>query len=94
MNKKFSEYAIFISNNWLVILATSVIIILIAWMYGYIMNGEHGAKYELSSCWTGISVITAITVVGFGKELMAHVTYYVDSKFNTNQGEKPKIGDD
>lgn len=83
------RYAVFISNNWLVILASAVLLIICLWVMGYYMNGMYGTKFELASCWIGIAALTAVTVIGFGKELLAHVTYYVDSRFNTNQGEKP-----
>lgn len=58
------------------------IIVFCAWLGGYIMNGLYGAKFDLASCWAGITAIGGIA----GTVL---VKWNIDSKNNSGQGEMP-----
>lgn len=67
-----------------------VLFVLASWGVGYYANGFFGLKFELGSIWQGLGAcITAIT----GLFTLAGVNlakHYVDSRYNSAQGEKPK----
>ncbi len=73
-----------------VIILFLVILVLISWFVGYYANGFFGKKFELGSVWQGLGAcVTAITglLTVAGVQLGKH---YVDSKFNSPTGEKPR----
>ena len=60
---KFSEWA---QANWLALVVFMVLIMLIfvcaimlSWLYGYWSNALFGTKFDLTSCWSGITVVIA-----------------------------------
>lgn len=66
-----------------------VVCVLISWFIGYYCNGFYNMKFELNSVWQGLGAcITAITglLTMAGVQLGKH---YVDSRYNSQQGEKP-----
>lgn len=67
----------------------SVLFVLLSWFVGFYANGFFNFKFELSSVWQGLGAcITAITglLTLAGVNLAKH---YVDSRYNSAQGEKP-----
>ena len=67
-----------------------VVCVLISWFVGFYANGFGGYKFELNSVWQGLGAcITAITglLTMAGVQLGKH---YVDSRYNSAAGEKPK----
>ena len=90
---KFSEWA---QANWLalvvfmvLIMLTFVCAIMLSWLYGYWSNALFGTKFDLTSCWSGITVVIA-GLGGVGALAKAGWTKYkTDSEFNTANGEKP-----
>ena len=70
-----------------------ILFVLMSWGIGYYLNGFYGMWFDLGSIWQGLGAcVTAIgsllTVAGvnLGKR-------YIDSKFNSPIGERPKEGD-
>lgn len=51
-------------------------------MYGYFMNGLYGYKFDLGSCWQGITGALMGLLGGFAK-------YITDSRFNSLLGKIP-----
>ncbi len=73
-----------------VIILGLVICVLISWFIGYYMNGFYNMKFELGSVWQGLGAcVTAITglLTVSGVQLGKH---YVDSRYNSAAGEKPR----
>ena len=73
-----------------VIILCLVVLVLFSWFIGYYCNGFYNMKFELNSVWQGLGAcVTAISglLTVAGVQLGKH---YVDSKYNSNQGEKPK----
>jgi len=73
-----------------VIILCLVVCVLLSWFIGYYCNGFYGMKFELNSVWQGLGAcITAITglLTMAGVQLGKH---YVDSRYNSAAGEKPK----
>ena len=73
-----------------VIILFLVVLVLFSWFVGYYMNGFYNTKFDLGSVWQGLGAcITAITglLTVAGVQLGKH---YVDSRYNSQQGEKPK----
>lgn len=72
----------------------SVLFVLLSWFVGFYMNGFFGFKFELSSVWQGLGAcVTAISglLTLAGVNLAKH---YVDSRYNSAQGEKPARRED
>lgn len=96
MKTKFLAFCNWAQANWLALVIFLTIVWMLflcavsfSWLYGYWSNGLYGTKFEIASCWTGISAILA----GFGAILglasAAWAKYHTDSKFNTKEGEMP-----
>ena len=91
---RFSKWA---QDNWLamVIFAMTgmlgfVSLIAFSWLFGYWSNALYGTKFELNSCWQGITAV--ITGMGGVAALAkaAWTKYRTDSEFNSKAGEKPE----
>lgn len=73
-----------------VIILFLVVLVLFSWFIGFYMNGFYGMKFDLGSVWQGLGAcVTAISglLTVAGVQLGKH---YVDSKYNSAAGEKPK----
>ena len=55
--------------------------VLLSWLYGYWSNGLWGTKFEINSCWQGISAC--------GMGLVGLFKWLVDSTKNSPSGEYP-----
>ncbi len=53
-----------------------------SWGIGYYANALFGCKFELQSCWSGLSTV-------FSTGVLAAIKYIADSKFNSREGELP-----
>ena len=72
-----------------VIILFLVVLVLFSWFIGFYCNGFFHTKFELGSVWQGLGAcVTAITglLTVAGVQLGKH---YVDSRYKSNQGEKP-----
>ena len=59
----------------------AAILVLGSWVYGYWSNGLYGTKFEIDSCWQGLSA-SGVGLIGLFKWL-------VDSTKNSPEGEFP-----
>ena len=73
-----------------VFIMTFILFVLLSWGVGYYANGFFGMKFELGSIWQGlgacVAAITGLLTLA-GVNLAKH---YVDSRYNSPNGEKPK----
>ena len=72
-----------------VIILFLVVCVLFSWFVGFYMNGFYGTKFDLNSVWQGLGAcVTAISglLTVAGVQLGKH---YVDSRYNSQAGEKP-----
>ena len=65
-------------------------LVMVSWFVGFWANGLCGAKFDLGSCWQGISAVVAgmtgvATLAG-----TKYARYYLDSKYNSGDGERPE----
>lgn len=64
-------------------------LVMLSWLYGFWSNGLYGTKFDLGSCWQGISVV----ITGFGGVAALAKTaiskYDTDSKLNSQEGKVP-----
>jgi len=75
-----------------VIILFLVVLVLFSWFVGFYMNGFYGMKFDLGSVWQGLGAcVTAISglLTVAGVQLGKH---YVDSRYNSAAGEKPRSG--
>ena len=73
-----------------VIILFLVVLVLFSWFVGFYMNGFYGMKFDLGSVWQGLGAcVTAISglLTVAGVQLGKH---YVDSRYNSAAGEKPR----
>ena len=61
-------------------------LVMLSWLFGYWSNGLYGTHFEINSCWQGLGGI----VTGLGGLATMAAKYYIDSKYNSNNGEKPE----
>lgn len=61
-------------------------LVMLSWLFGYWSNGLYGTHFEINSCWQGLAGI----VTGLGGLAAMAAKYYIDSKYNSNDGEKPE----
>lgn len=59
----------------------AAIIVLFSWLFGYWSNGLYGTKFEIDSCWQGLSAC--------GMGLIGLFKWLVDSSKNSPVGEFP-----
>lgn len=59
----------------------AAILVLSSWLYGYWSNGLYGTRFEINSCWQGLSAC-GVGLIGLFKWL-------VDSSKNSPKGEFP-----
>lgn len=60
-------------------------LVMMSWLFGYWSNGLYGTRFEINSCWQGLAGI----VTGLGGLATMAAKYYIDSKYNSTEGEKP-----
>jgi len=73
-----------------VIILFLVVCVLFSWFVGFYANGFYGFKFDLNSVWQGLGAcVTAISglLTVAGVQLGKH---YVDSRYNSAAGEKPR----
>lgn len=91
--KNFSNYAKnhMLTLGTLLAVAWSVFFMLVgfSWLLGFWLNGLFGFKFELASCWQGLTMVIGaipslytLSKSGLGK-------YRVDSELNSKLGERP-----
>ncbi len=66
-----------------------VSLIALSWLFGYWSNALYGTKFELGSCWQGITAV--VTGMGGVAALAkaAWTKHRTDSEFNSRIGEEP-----
>lgn len=94
--KKIVQFGNWAEKNWLalvimlsVIMMIFLCLILCSWLYGYWSNALHGTKFELMSCWSGVSAVAGglAGIVGLAKA--AWTKYGYDSRFNSARYTMP-----
>lgn len=108
MKDKIIVFGKWAEKHWLQIIIVMGVLMMIflcailtSWLIGYWANALYGMRFELNSCWSGVSAVAAgiVTIVGLAKA--AWTKYGLDSKYNSVQGTMPvphalpveKIGD-
>ncbi len=96
MKENIIAFGKWAQDNWLalIIMMGAVMMIflclvMISWIYGYWSNALYGTKFDLASCWAGVSVVVTGLggMVGLGKA--AWTKYGMDSRWNSNLGCPP-----
>lgn len=94
MKEDFMKFTTWAQENWLaVIIFLSVIMMLFlctvmaSWLYGYWSNALRGTRFDLGSCWQGITVVATglAGIVWLGKA--AWTKYATDSQYNSTPGQ-------
>ncbi len=100
IKKYILRFAKWAQANWLALVIFMVIVmmsflafVMFSWSVGFWSNALYGTRFELGSCWQGITVV--ITGLGGVAALAkaAWTVYATDSKYNSKYGEKPMKGE-
>ena len=67
-------------------------LVMLSWLVGYWANALYGMRFELSSCWSGISVVVTGMAGVAALAGACWTKYHTDSKFNSPVGAMPKSG--
>lgn len=59
----------------------AALVVLLSWLIGYWLNGLYGMKFDINSCWQGISAC--------GMGLVGLMKWLVDSTKNSPAGQYP-----
>lgn len=90
MKKKIIALGQWGQKHWLqlivimgVVMMTFLVLVLASWLIGYWANALLGTRFELTSCWSGVTAVIGgiATVVGLGKACWTKYGY--DSRFNS-----------
>ena len=65
-------------------------LVMFSWFIGFWANGLCGAKFDLGSCWQGISAVVAGMTGVAALVGTKYARYYLDSKYNSSDGERPE----
>lgn len=93
MKAKIIAFGKWAQDNWLaliiimgIIMMIFLCLVMISWLYGYWANALYGMHFELSSCWSGITVV--VTGLGGVAALAkaAWTKYGMDSRYNSEPG--------
>lgn len=60
----------------------SGVFILVSWGIGYYANGLYGYKFDINSCWQGVSAV--------GVGLVGLLKWLIDSVHNSEKGDMPE----
>lgn len=96
LKARLADSSTWAKANWLAIIVVMTIIMMLflcsvmfSWFIGFWANGLWGLKFDLGSCWTGISVVVA----GIGSVAALAKTcwtvYEIDSQYNSELGCAP-----
>ena len=96
MKEKFIAAADWAQHNRLALVIAMIVlmlgflcVVMVSWLYGYWSNALCGTKFELASCWSGITVV--VTGIG-GVAALAKAAwskYATDSQYNSAAGVRP-----
>lgn len=97
MKNKIIDIGKWGQRNWLPLIIIMSICMMIflclvmaSWLVGYWANAMYGMKFELSSCWSGISVVVTGMAGVAALAGACWTKYHTDSKFNSTQGVPPR----
>lgn len=65
--------------------------VMVSWLIGYWANALYGMRFELSSCWSGISVVVTGMAGIVALAGACWTKYHTDSKFNSPSGIPPVV---
>lgn len=66
-------------------------VVMVSWLVGYWANALCGMRFELSSCWSGISVVVTGMAGIVALAGACWTKYHTDSKFNSPSGIPPVV---
>lgn len=94
MKDKVLQFADWAETHWLALVIYAVLflllclaVVLVSWIYGFWSNGLWGTKFDVNSCWSGVTVIVAGLGGVTALAKAAWTKYNADSQFNTPQGQ-------
>jgi hypothetical protein len=73
-----------------VFIMTFILFVLVSWGIGFYANGFFGYKFDLGSIWQGLGACVAAITGLLTLALSSLAKWYVDSRYNSAEGEKPK----
>ena len=76
-----------------VCIMTFILFVLMSWGIGYYANGFFGMKFDLGSIWQGLGACVAAITGLLTLAATSLAKLYVNSRYNSPQGEKPKMAD-
>ena len=76
-----------------VFIMTFILFVLLSWGIGYYANGFFGMKFDLGSIWQGLGACVAAITGLLTLACTSLAKLYVNSRYNSPQGEKPQRRD-
>ena len=94
LKDKIKDFFQFIRVRQIGIMLTIMMIflcfVMFSWGFAFWANGLIDTKFDLNSCWQGITVVATglISVATFAA--MPYIRYWISSKWNSDEGELPE----
>lgn len=90
LNKFFQFIRVRQIGIMLTIMMIFLCFVMFSWGVAFWANGLLDTKFDLNSCWQGITVVATglISVATFAA--MPYIRYWISSKWNSNGGEIPE----
>ena len=92
---RFADWA---EKNWLALVIFLLIammgflcLVMFSWLYGYWSNALYATKFDLSSCWQGITVVATGLGAVAALAKAAWTKYSTDSRFNSPIGSPTNV---
>lgn len=93
LKNRFLAGAEWAQKNWLALVIGMIALMLIflcivmfSWLCGYWSNALYGTRFELGSCWSGITVVLTGTASVAALAKAAWTKYATDSQYNSQPG--------
>lgn len=96
MKQKIIQFATWAQTNWLALIILMILLMLsflctvmFSWLYGYWSNALYDTKFDLSSCWSGVTVVATGLGAVAALAKAAWTKYSTDSQYNSVIGQMP-----
>ena len=85
-----------LKENWELLISGIAIYILIfstllgvSWLFGYWYNGITSGKFEINSCWQGLTIVLVNVLTQAGLIVASLMRFNIDSRYNSLSGMYP-----
>lgn len=87
LKDEWLSVVMWIALYWVIMLS----LVIFSWLFGYWWNGITSGKFDLASCWQGITAVLAGIGTLISAGVLAWMRFNTNSRFNTLLGSNMPI---